>query len=124
MTTATVVASHLVGRDRRTSIFDFATVVNAIVHTLMYAYYWSPSRLRVLKRLLTRLQITQHAAVLASILYTSAVLAYGDECDVAPFANALSLAMYFMYLVQFVAFYVRTYDSEKRKSDDAKSKRA
>ena len=52
MTTATVVASHLVGRDRRTSIFDFATVVNAIVHTLMYAYYWSPSRLRVLKRLL------------------------------------------------------------------------
>ena len=124
MTTATVVASHLVGRDRRTSIFDFATVVNAIVHTLMYAYYWSPSRLRVLKRLLTRLQITQHAAVLASILYTSAVLAYGDECDVAPFANALSLAMYFMYLVQFVAFYVRTYDSEKRKSDDAKAKRA
>ena len=122
MTTATVVAAHIVGRDRRTSIFDFATVLNAAVHTLMYAYYWSPSRLRVLKRVLTRLQIAQHVAVLVSILYTSAVLASGAECDVAPFANTLALAMYFMYLVQFVAFYVVTYD--KRKPDGAKTKRA
>jgi len=35
LTTATVVASHFVGRDVRTSIFDVPLFLNALVHTLM-----------------------------------------------------------------------------------------
>uniref|UniRef100_A0A7S0P4M0 Elongation of fatty acids protein n=1 Tax=Calcidiscus leptoporus TaxID=127549 RepID=A0A7S0P4M0_9EUKA len=120
LTTATVVASHFVGRAVRTSIFDIPLLLNAAVHTLMYAYYWRPALLRPVKRLITRLQITQHMSVLLSILYTTATrMSRAGECDISVFANVLSLGLYGMYLVQFMSFHLRNYGKEQRRSTKA-----
>ena len=118
-TTATVVASHFVGRseailaryDSRTSIFDVPLLLNAAVHTLMYTYYAAPKALRPLRKLITSAQIAQHVAVLFSIVYTSAVYFEGGAaaCDISPAANGLSLGLYGLYLVQFLSFYAVTY---------------
>ena len=105
-TTATVVAAHFVGRGVRTAIFDVPLLLNAFVHALMYAYYYDPQRMRPIKRLLTRLQILQHVLVLLAVVYTSTT---SRVCDVSLFANGIALGCYGMYLVQFVAFYVRAY---------------
>lgn len=122
-TTATVVASHFVGRstsplnrfDSRTSIFDVPLLLNAAVHTLMYSYYAAPQTLRPLRKLITSSQIMQHMTVLVSILYTSGTLYAGGQCDISPAANALSLGLYGMYLTQFLFFYARTYLSKGAK---------
>lgn len=116
-TTATVVASHFVGRsaspahryDSRTSIFDVPLFLNAAVHTLMYSYYAAPQALRPLRKLITSSQITQHMLVLLSIVYTSTIHYMGGACDISPTANGLSLCLYGMYLVQFLSFYAVTY---------------
>jgi len=107
--TATVVAAHLVGRSVRTAIFDWPLLLNALVHALMYAYYYDPERMRPIKRLLTRLQILQHVLVLLAIVYTTTRLVHGSTCDVSVFANGISLGCYGMYLMQFMTFYVRSY---------------
>ena len=115
MTTATVVASHTIGRAVRTSIFDIPMLLNAGVHTVMYAYYWRPQRFRLLRRLITRVQILQHIVVLLCIGYTSLQAArYGSaSCDISLFGNGLSLAMFGLYLAQFLSFYRRTYTQGK-----------
>jgi hypothetical protein len=116
LTTATVVGAHLVGREVRTSIFDVPLLLNALVHTLMYSYYVSPALLRPIKKVLTSAQIVQHVTVLVAIVYTSATVASGSSCDVSLAANGLSLALYAMYLVQFLVFYGRTYSRSKPKT--------
>ena len=108
-TTATVVGSHFVGRPVRTSIFDWPLLLNAGVHTLMYSYYAAPKALRPLRKLITTSQIIQHVTVLGTILYTSGTRLLGGSCDVSDGANGLSLLLYGMYLVQFLAFYVSAY---------------
>lgn len=118
MTTASVVGMHFVGREVRTSIFDIPLFLNAFVHTLMYFYYFSPSLFRPLKRVITRLQIVQHMSVLLSILYTTFMQSRG-KCDISVFANSLSLAIYGMYLFQFVAFYVVAYIFKGKKEKKA-----
>ena len=113
-TTATVVASHFVGRAVRTSIFDWPLLLNAAVHTLMYAYYAAPSALRPIRKMITTAQICQHVTVLLAILYTSGSRLVGgaDACaHVSDAANGLSLGLYLMYLGQFLTFYVRSYIS-------------
>ena len=110
LTTATVVAAHFVGRTHRTSIFDVPMLLNAVVHTLMYTYYWRPIYFHHLKRFVTLIQIVQHVIVLACIAYTSSQRwLLGNECDVSALGNGLCTFMFAMYLVQFVAFYGRTY---------------
>lgn len=123
MTAATVVASHMVGRSSRvgdrTSIYDVPLLLNAFVHTLMYAYYWSPTAFRPIRQWITRLQIVQHAVVLLSILYTSYKAVGTEDCHVTLLGNGLSLLLYGMYLVQFVAFYARSY---QHKQDASRTK--
>eukprot|EP00965_Chrysotila_dentata_P212206 6186885-Pleurochrysis_carterae.AAC.2 len=122
MTTATVVASHFVGRAVRTSIFDIPLLLNAVVHTMMYAYYWWPSLLLPVKQLLTQMQILQHVTVLAAILYTTAVWSSEpSRCDINPFANGLSLSLYLMYLVQFLLFYFSAYGRKSRAPSASKA---
>ena len=108
-TTATVVASHFAARPVRTSIFDWPLLLNAAVHTLMYSYYAAPKALRPLRKMITTSQIIQHVSVLCTILYTSGTRYRGGSCDVSDGANGLSLLLYGMYLVQFLAFYVAAY---------------
>lgn len=131
-TTATVVASHFVGRARRRSIFDVPLLLNAAVHTLMYAYYAAPKRLRPLRQFITSAQIVQHCTVLVSILFTSGTRLMGGECDVSDAANALSFGLYAMYLTQFLIFYVKSYltrraadptalDDEKKSTSESTS---
>ena len=115
MTTATVVACHMVGRSLRTSIFDIPLFLNATVHTLMYAYYLRPAAMRPIKKYLTQMQIVQHVTVLGAIVYTSATRALGGACDVSPLGNAMSLGLYGMYLVQFPSFYVLAYTRKPKK---------
>mmetsp|Transcript_62587 Transcript_62587/g.104171 ORF Transcript_62587/g.104171 Transcript_62587/m.104171 type:complete len:233 (+) Transcript_62587:26-724(+) len=115
MSTATVVAAHIVGRERRTSIFDVPMLLNSVVHTLMYTYYCKPANLKPIKRLITKLQIMQHFLVLLAILYTSTIYLSGSAaCDISMFANGLSLILYSMYLVQFVLFYSSVADRKAK----------
>lgn len=118
--TATVVASHFIGRGggtlfaARTSIFDWPLLLNGAVHSLMYSYYAAPKTLKPLRKLITSAQICQHVLVLLAILYTSITHhAVGGSCDISPMANGISLILYLMYLVQFLSFYVSAYLGKK-----------
>lgn len=119
LTTATVVASHLVGRGgTRTSIFDVPMLLNAGVHAAMYAYYWRPARLRALRQLITRVQIAQHVIVLLAIGFTEVQVARlgrgASGCDVSRLGNGVSLGLFAMYLAQFIEFYCTRYLAKRR----------
>ena len=103
--TPVLVGVHLFGRHGRTSIFDWPTFMNSVVHSAMYSYYAFPRALGGIRQTITIVQILQHVTALAFIVYTSVV----EDCDVSVFANTLSLACYTMYLVQFCRFYLRRY---------------
>lgn len=109
MTTAALAAMHLVGRHGRSSVFDVPLLLNGLVHVFMYAYYVRPHALRPLKRLITAMQIGQHATVLLILAYTTTAFASGVACDISPLANGFSILAYAMYLCQFLQFYVSTY---------------
>ena len=100
LTTAMLVAAHVSGRERRSSVFDVSLLHNALVNVLMYSYYARPQPLLPFKRTITRMQVAQHVIALIGLGYTSIAYAHGVECDISPKANFLSALVYAMYLTQ------------------------
>lgn len=117
LTTPAVVASHMIFRPVRTSVFDVPMLLNAIAHTLMYAYYYSPKSFFVLKRGITSFQILQHITALFCIAASSIIFSNSERdersCDISLSANFLSFFMYCMYLFQFCYFYLNSYTKNK-----------
>ena len=107
MTTASVVASNVLFHRTRSSVFDVGLCLNSFVHVFMYAYYFRP--VLALKKLITKLQIAQHAWILGTLVMTSLIKLRGDECHVHPFAICTSAVAFCMYMCQFVNFYSCTY---------------
>ena len=113
MSTAFLVGAQMrAGRSSsRSSVFDAASCMNAGVHVCMYAYYAFPGPLQALRRIITRLQIAQHASVLLLLAHAS----WRGDCDVDLAANAVAAALYAMYLTQFVVFFLSARPAAKKK---------
>lgn len=97
-------------------------VLNFTVHSIMYSYY----ALRAMKfRLprwisifITTLQLLQMLTAIFVILVSYSVLSAGREC-VTNYRNiALSLSMYFSYLVLFLQFFYKSYIVKKPQIHD------
>eukprot|EP00611_Tribonema_gayanum_P015988 TRINITY_DN2791_c0_g1_i2.p1 TRINITY_DN2791_c0_g1~~TRINITY_DN2791_c0_g1_i2.p1 ORF type:complete len:386 (+),score=81.57 TRINITY_DN2791_c0_g1_i2:122-1279(+) len=106
------------------AMWSIVCATNSFVHAWMYGYYWKPSLLRPLRRAITRIQILQHAGVLASALYVLRDLLrsrQGDDkaveagCANSPVPIAAGLGLYLMYLLFFLAFYIQTYVKKQRR---------
>lgn len=93
--------------------------LNSFVHMWMYAYYVQPRALRWSKKMLTQAQILQHVAVLSTAIYVLWVR-YGlgwEDCSSDWIPITFGIAMYAMYLVFFLAFYVGSYLRRKPKPE-------
>ena len=99
MTTAIIT-----GLNQDSAMASMTVLTNTFVHALMYAYYCRPWR--AVRRWVTRIQIIQHAACVASGIY---VLATAD-CRRANSTLAIlaGLAGYIMYLTMFLNFYFKS----------------
>ena len=117
LTTPAVVASHMIFRPVRSSVFDLPMFLNAVAHTLMYAYYYDPAAFSFLKKRITIFQILQHVVALSCISISTSVALFSPHdalhCDVSILANSFSFLMYFMYLVQFCYFYATSYNMKE-----------
>lgn len=102
-TAASVTALNM--RNKPTPIFDLGTLLNAVVHTIMYAYYAAPDFLRPLRRSITRAQIAQHFVVLLSCV----TALNSRECDAPALPYGVAVAAYAFYFAAFVQFYFRSY---------------
>lgn len=112
LSTAAVVLANgsVLGRGIRTSVFDHAAFLNALAHTLMYAYYAWPQTLRPLRKVITQVQLLQHGIVMCTLGYTSYYAKQaGGHCDISTVAHMICWVCYSMYLIQFSAFYLTTY---------------
>ena len=106
-----VVALNLLGREGvPTPLFDVLSACNAFVHAWMYAYWAYPRALRPLKRAITGAQIVQHGAAVVAIL-TSISAPMELSCDAPLRAYLPSLALYGMWLLEFVGLFVNLYHS-------------
>lgn len=88
-----------------TPLYDVGTTLNALVHFFMYVFYADPVNLRFLKKFITRIQILQHAVVVALLCFTLCM----PSCDAPLEIYGFSLLCYFFYLCLFVHFYTTRY---------------
>ena len=71
----------------------------------MYSYFAFPKLLAPLRKAITTLQIAQFVVVVFCILSALAL----DYCDSPPVAYGISLALYCVYLFDFVKFFQSAY---------------
>lgn len=105
MTTVSVVSSQLWHRAVPSPLFDVAVFLNTLVHTVMYAYYFSPVWFRGIRRWITRAQLAQHCCMIVLLCCTMLRWKDGSACDVPRHSYRIALLAYGMYLVQFASFY-------------------
>ena len=110
------VAVNLFDRAQPTAGFDIGSFLNGGVHAVMYFYYYDATAYRHLRKMITTIQIIQHAIVVGSCVAALCM----EGCHAPVERYAVSIGLYAVYLVAFLAFYARTYASVPR----AKSKRA
>ena len=88
-----------------TPLYDVGTLLNAIVHTVMYLYYADPFLFKPIRKWITAMQIVQHTIVVALLC----VALTKEDCDAPHDAYGTSLIAYTFYLCLFVRFYVTKY---------------
>lgn len=81
---------------------------NCVVHVFMYWYFAEPKGvLYPYRQIITMSQIAQHIICLATIYKTYYI---GNElCEQNKYGNFFGFLMYNMYLLFFVAFYIKKY---------------
>ena len=101
------VAANLFDLARPTPGFDIGSFLNGGVHAVMYMYYYDAVAYRDLRKMVTTIQIIQHVAVVGSCVAALCM----EGCHAPVERYAVSIGLYAVYLVAFLAFYARTYAS-------------
>ena len=109
MSTAFLVATNV--SDIYTPSMVIYGGLNCFVHIPMYWYFAYPrGALRPYAAWITRIQIIQHVVCIATSAYTNyRIYVYGDCYHGSRYGCEFALALYGMYLVYFVMFYMRKY---------------
>lgn len=99
----------------------FFAMMNLTVHSIMYAWYalaaannWIGTGLKPTKGFSQTVTIMQIIQMVLGASLTFYVLLQGDSCDNEKYVVYMALAMYSVYLILFVHFFIRAY-CKKRK---------
>ena len=83
---------------------------NTFIHTLMYWYFAFPAGiLQRYRKMITIGQLVQHVLCLFVLIHTSLI----EGCEQPEDVNLFGLSLYSMYLIFFLAFYLKTYTPKK-----------
>ena len=86
-------------------LFVFISL-NCLVHIMMYWYFAYPRGvLKLFRKAITQLQITQHIICIITIIYTS----FLQNCYQNNYGNLFGFVLYMMYLSYFCIFYRKVY---------------
>jgi len=118
---------YLVASFSMTPFSGFLIVMNALVHVIMYSYYYLatfPMLVPYLwwKRYITRIQIGQF--VLALLYFCAGYVLLPKFCDDPPMvAVVTNLISALIFLILFLSFYSGAYSNQKRQQEEKKEQK-